>query len=59
MKRYEFVIDGGKEELAKAISFCVAKAMLGNQEVSCNDFIDIVQSIEPCYTEWLEDEVDT
>lgn len=58
MKRYEFVINGGKEELARAISFCVAKAMLGDREVSCDDFINMVQSIEPYYAEWLDEEVE-
>lgn len=60
MKRYEYIIKGGKEELAVSIGFCIAtffEAFI-KEELSCEELKKYValaaKDIEP----WLEEEVE-
>ena len=57
MERSEFIMEGGKEELAKAISYCVVRAMTDKLDISCNELIGLVESTHHSYLEWLEQEI--
>lgn len=60
MKRYEHILNGGKEELAVAIGFCLATyhEVVTNNPMSCDElkqYVDLAtKDIEP----WLEEEVE-
>lgn len=60
MKRYEYIIKGGKEEIALAIGFCLATyhEVATNTPMSCDElkaFVDLAtKDIEP----WLDEEVE-
>jgi hypothetical protein len=60
MKRYEYIINGGKEELAVAIGFCIATfyESFTKEKISCEELKKYValaaKDIEP----WLEEEVE-
>lgn len=60
MKRYEYIINGGKEELAVSIGFCIAtffEAFI-KEKMSCDELKQyaalVAKEIEP----WLEEEVE-
>lgn len=60
MTRYEYIIKGGKEELAVAIGFCIATfyESFTKEKISCEELKKYValaaKDIEP----WLEEEVE-
>lgn len=60
MTRYEFIVKGGKEEMAKAIGFCLAtyEETLENGTYSCDEFIRKVKIAQEKMMPWLDEEVD-
>lgn len=60
MKRYEYIIKGGKDELAVAIGFCLATyyEALTDKEMPCDKFKRYVDLAVKDITPWLEEEVE-
>ena len=60
MKRYEYILKGGKEELTKAIGFCLAtyEEATHGEEYSCEMFCKMVKLAQEKIMPWLEAEVE-
>ena len=60
MTRYEYIVKNGKEEMAKAIGFCLATydESLKNGTYSCDEFVTMVKLAQEKVMPWLEAEVE-
>lgn len=59
MTRYEYIAKGGKQEMAKAIGFCLAiyHETLTKETMSCDDLKAFVNEASEKLESWLDEEV--
>lgn len=59
MTRYEYIIKGGKQEMAKAIGFCLTiyHETLTKETMSCDDLKAFVNEASEKLETWLDEEV--
>lgn len=60
MTRYEFIVKGGKEEMAKAIAFCLTTydETVQGKTYSCDDFVARINVAKEHIMPWLDAEVE-
>lgn len=54
MKRYEYIQNGGIEEMAKAMTFMIIRAFGGG----CEELREGSKILKPIIVEWLEEDID-
>ena len=60
MKRYEYIVQGGKEEMARAIAFCNCCLLeqLDIRKFTCEELKTAVNETAKELMEWLDSEVE-
>ena len=55
--RWDYIKCSGKKECAKAMAFLIVKTTKYNQNLSCEELIGYVKSIQSTIEEWLSEEI--
>ena len=60
MKRYDYIVQGGKEEMARAIAFCNCCLLeqMNIRKFTCEELKIAVKETAKELIEWLDDEVE-